>query len=174
MLSLVPQDTQELFRRHRQGLVELAALITRSRSLAEDIVQDAFLQFSKQNELQTINAPYPYLVGIVRKLSVQAIRSQVREQKVFDRSVNDTIINDVESLEASPETTASINDEYEAFLAALDELPAQTRRAFLMHYIEGMQVRDIATRLSVSVGKAHSLITEGALHCQERLRRATQ
>lgn len=171
MLSFAPKDIQEIFRKHREGLVDLATVITGNSSQAEDIVQEAFLQFAKQSETQTIDAPYPYLVGIVRRLSVGVIRREVREQKVFDRSVGDDKIMGVQSKEESPEAIITRKDQYRAFLAAVAELPAPSRRAVLMHYIEGMTVKQIANRLGVSNGQAHNLISDGAVHCQEKLQK---
>ncbi|MEM9356357.1 MAG: sigma-70 family RNA polymerase sigma factor [Pseudomonadota bacterium] len=174
MQSFISHRAPDVFREHRVELIDLASAITGSRAQSEDIVQEAFLQFSRQSETQAIRSPYAYLVGIVRRLSVEVIRRQVAEGKVFNSSVTDEAWQTIPSDATDPETALALQEEYLVFRSALSELPSITRRAILMHYVEGMTVREIATRLNVSVGKAHTIIKEGALHCQQRVRKDTE
>lgn len=169
MQTLLPRPTTDLFREHRDDLINLAAAIVGERAMAEDIVQDAFLQFAKQSKLRKIEHPYAYLIGTVRKLGVEVIRRQIVEGRIFDAEDPDNGWREFRSSELDPETALALKDDYDIFQRAVSELPAPSRRAILMHLVEGMTVREISARLGLSVGKTHALIKEAITHCRHRV-----
>ena len=70
----------------------------------------------------------------------------------------------------SPETEAEARSDLRRLSEAMAELPARTRQALELHRMQGLTIREIATRLGISTGLAHALVTDGLEHCRQRLR----
>ncbi|MEM7426942.1 MAG: sigma-70 family RNA polymerase sigma factor, partial [Pseudomonadota bacterium] len=129
-------DTEALYRRSREELVSLSHSIVGCRMLAEDIVQDAFMRFSRQADAAGVDNPFPYIFRIVRNLSIDQLRRQDRERKIIETSAADADVEQVRERAANPETTLASKTDYNAFVDALDDLPVLTRRAVSMYLIE--------------------------------------
>lgn len=172
MLMSDPQraSSAEIFERHREALVKLAEGILGDNWRAEDVVQEVFLRVVKQSLLDTVADPFPYLFKMVRNLSIDELRRRGREKSLL-REDGQTAPGGVTSIEFNPEEIAVARDDYRAFLAALDELPTQTRRAVVMYFVDGKKMAEVARRLNVSVGKTHAMITQGIAHCKHKLGR---
>ncbi|MEM6497789.1 MAG: sigma-70 family RNA polymerase sigma factor, partial [Pseudomonadota bacterium] len=155
---------------HRDDLVAIAASVVRNRGLAEDIVQDAFLEFTQKVKTNNISEPYAYLVMTVRYMAIRIGRRQVVEGRIFDaKEFSEVDERSSRSNAPDPETVLQLQDDYRSFRAALDDLPSVTRRAALMYLVEELTVREIATRLSVSVGKAHAMVKDAIQHCRQQI-----
>jgi Sigma-70 region 2 len=79
--SRVGATTEELFARQRDGLVRLAYLLTGSRTVAEDIVQDAFVQLHRRRA--DVLTPGAYLRTSVVNGSRMHHRRTSRERARF-------------------------------------------------------------------------------------------
>ncbi|MEM6495678.1 MAG: sigma-70 family RNA polymerase sigma factor [Pseudomonadota bacterium] len=169
--SNISDDTAQFFREHREDLINFAASLVRNRGLAEDIVQDAFLQFAQKSRQRELEQPYAYLVGTVRNLAIGVIRRSVLEDRIFDAEVPDKMWQGLPAPEPDPEMVLEIKDDYRAFREAVHQLPSISRRALLMHLLEGMTFREIAARLELSVGRSHALIKDAMLQCRRHIDR---
>lgn len=160
------QSKLDLYLAHRSALIEYARPILGCRAQAEDVVQEAFLRFDGVGADRRIDEPVGFLFRIVRNLALDLVRRVGREGKVLSADGLPEVAEDG----PSPETHAIHRDQLRVVLAALDELPDRTRHAVRMHRLEGLTLAQIATRLDISVGLAHSLVCDGIAHCQRRLR----
>ncbi|MGU9546296.1 sigma factor, partial [Bacillus cereus] len=73
-------DKLKLYLAHRAALLDYAAPIVGCRSRAEDVVQEAWLRFSRQEEDAAIRHPASYLYRIVRNLSLDLTRRSATEK----------------------------------------------------------------------------------------------
>ena len=158
-----------LYASHRADLVRYANGIVGSRPDAEDVVQEAYLKLDEAAKSRPLEEPIAYLFRIVRNLSIDAIRRQVRQRDVFVEGVDGEAVPDGR---ATPERFAMHRRELGVVLSALDELPERTRMAVRLHRIEGCRLAEIADRLGISTALAHALVCDGLAHCRERLRKA--
>ncbi|MBI2239644.1 MAG: sigma-70 family RNA polymerase sigma factor [Magnetospirillum gryphiswaldense] len=156
----------DLFLAHRSALIDYARPILGCRAQAEDVVQEAYLRFGGIGAHRSLDEPVGFLFRIVRNLALDLARRLGREGRVISAVDCQDVAEDV----PSPEAQALYRDQLQVVMAALDELPERTRQAVRLHRLEGLTLAQIAQRLGISVGLAHSLVCDGIAHCQQRLR----
>lgn len=166
-------NLMKLFVAHRRELVGYASTIVGERSLAEDVVQDAYIRVTQATDGwhadRLLEEPLGYLYRIIRNLAIDRWRKRSREEAVVSTGGNDDI-NRVSNNQPTPEMSAIPRDDLRLLQNALDELPLRTRQAFEMHRFGGCKLTTIAERLGVSVGTAHSLVIDALDHCKQRVR----
>lgn len=164
------KDSLDLFVAHRGDLVDYASGLVGSRSQGEDVVQEAWLRFDGVAKRRFLDEPLGYLYRIVRNIALDGRRQQTREGR-YMVAHSDRIAETAPADQPSPESEALYKEQLGLVRAALAELPERTRIAVEMHRLEGYKLKEIASRLNISVTVAHELITHGVEHCRRRLRR---
>lgn len=162
----VADDKLQLYLSHRAALLDYAAPIVGCRARAEDVVQEAWLRFSHQDDSADIRHPASYLYRIVRNLALDQTRRNATEKA---QPGGDELLADIPSSSASPEQSVSQQNELAAISRALEELPERTRLAFEMHRLGGFTLLQVANHLNVSVSLVHQLVHDALRHCLERL-----
>ena len=100
-----------IFIGNRRALVDYATGLVGSRTLAEDLVQEAWLRFDEAASKQFVREPLGYLYRIVRNLAVDRQRRASRESRIFaDIAIEDAAIVSPDR-PATPETEALFRDE---------------------------------------------------------------
>ncbi len=138
---LPPPDVGELFRTHRRPMTQLAYLLTSDSSMADEVVQDAFVKV--HTNWGSIKNP----VGYLRKAVVNGCHSHHRHRAVVRRSPP-----------PRPEAAALVADEVSDALA---KLPYRQRAALALRYFADLPDEEIATALSVRPATVRSLIHRG-------------
>lgn len=158
-----------IFIGNRRALVEYAAGLVGSRTLAEDLVQEAWLRFDDAARKQSVREPLGYLYRIVRNLAVDRQRRAFRESRIFANiGIEDAAIVSPDR-PATPETEALYRDELRQLEAALASLPERTRIAFEMHRFGSAKLREIADYLGISLSMAQVLVDDALEHCKHHL-----
>ncbi len=155
---------------HRGELISYASTIVGDRGDAEDVVQEAYIRFERAERSRTVTEPIGYLYRIVRNLSLDGVRRDARGFR-GNANLSSAEVESLESIEPSPEESAEKRNDLRIVLEALEELPERHRIALEMHRFGGFTIRQIADRLNVSTGRAHSLVAESVDHCRQRLMR---
>lgn len=156
----------EIYLTHRSRFVDYAAAILGNRALGEEVVQEAYIRLKNANTSPHSDLSLGYLQRIVRNLAIDWLRKGNAEKEFVTNDENIAALTDEKP---SPEEIVSQRYDLKTLSAALDELPSRTRAALEMHRFEGLKLKEIATQLNISVTLAHSLVTEGLLHCRNRL-----
>jgi RNA polymerase sigma-70 factor (ECF subfamily) len=157
-----------LYMEHRGELVNYASGIIGDRARAEDVVQEAYLRFSEAAARRLFDEPVGYLYRIVRNLAFDGARRLSLEDRHVRRGAERAAAAVAED-KPSPESELIARQELERVLAAVAELPERTRRAFEMHRLGGLKLKEIAERLGISTSMAHVLVVEAVRHCQRKL-----
>ncbi|MDP9040916.1 MAG: sigma-70 family RNA polymerase sigma factor, partial [Bacteroidota bacterium] len=133
-------------------LVLYAYRITNDQSASEDLVTEIFVNLWKKSEgFQDIQSIKPYLYTAARNRALTWLERNKRENQRYLaadllKEISDkTIIDDM----IYAETLARI-------FKAMDELPGQCRKVFILHYIEGKKISEIATELKISVSSVRT------------------
>jgi len=133
-------EQSALFDTTRLGLLRLAFLLTGSRAVAEELVQDAFEQVVRRWD--DIERPAGYL----RVAVVNGARSWGRRKPlVVSRSADPVVID---------EDAVAVRD-------ALADLPQQQREAIVLRYYVGLTDAEIANELDQPLGTIKSNIRRG-------------
>ena len=145
-----------LYRAHAPEALRLAYLLTGERSLAEDLVQDAFVRvLGRFHDLRNRDAFWWYL----RRTIVNLAHSQFRR-----RRVERAWLERQRPAEAAPSTDDL--GERERLRRALMTLRPEQRAAIVLRYYEDLSEADTAQALGVAIGTVKSMVSRG----MERLR----
>src|SRR5690606_1567472 len=138
----------EIYNRHSKTLYHFARKFIQDTDVIDDIIHDSFLNL--WNARHRIKSEYPienYLFRIVRNLVFKHLKSQLRsaeamvELKYFEE----------ERLVARSAEQAVIEEEYEdIYELAIDRLPPQRKKIFMMCREEGLSHKEIAQFLNIS------------------------
>jgi RNA polymerase sigma-70 factor (sigma-E family) len=142
-----------LFDAQYARLVRLAALLTGSAAVAEDIVQDAFAQVVRR--WPEIAEPAAYLRVAVVNGSTSWGRGQARQRRLpSDRAV----------------TAAAVSADALAVRDALAALSDDQRACVVLRYYGGFTEQEVAATLGCSVGTVKSRVHRALALMREELR----
>jgi len=134
---------------------------TNNHADALDLVQDAMMRLARVYASRAVDDWRPLFFGILRN----RIRDWQRHEKIRNRvffwrrgstsdgdEPEDPIEQAVDVADAGPEREAIAHGALHALEAALKQLPARQREAFLLRTLDGMDLRATAAAMGVSEG----------------------
>lgn len=139
-----------LYRAHRVRLTRLACAITLDRSLAEEVVQDAFAGLNRHG--QHVSNPEGYLQRSVVNLSIKLLRR---------RSVAARHQLDPAPVTSIPELDETWN--------VVKELPPRQRAVIVLRYWNDLSEEDIAQTLGWPKGTVKSTLHRALDHLRKGL-----
>ena len=138
----------DLYRAQRLPLLRLAVLLVDDRTVAEDVVQDAFLGLQRRWHAVDPAAAAGYL----RTSVVNGARSQLRRRGVARRH-----LRVAEPDDAPPADVAVLLDEeHREVVEAMRRLPSRQREVLVLRYWSGLSEAEIAAVLGVARGTVKS------------------
>jgi RNA polymerase sigma-70 factor (family 1) len=140
------QAFRQLFEQYSHKVFVFALRLTRSQSVAEEIVQDVFLKiWLHRQELISITYFPSYLYTITRNHSFNILKKIGREvstREKLGRSLTD-VHNETEE--------AVIYHDYQNILTdAINRLPPQQRLVYSLCHLEGFKYEEVARQLKIS------------------------
>lgn len=145
--------TAELYASQYSSMVRLAALLVRDASMAEEIVQEAFIAMhASWRRLRETDKATAYL----RQAVVNKSHSVLRHRMVTERNAPPPPPD-----MPSAEQGAIEQLERSAVIAALQELPQRQREALVLKYYVQLQEAQIASVMGISRGAVKSHIFRG-------------
>jgi RNA polymerase sigma factor (sigma-70 family) len=132
---------EDLYRRTYGGVLALAVATVRNRSLAEDLVQDAYAQLWRQ--WASVSQPTAWLRRAVVSNCLASLRTQRRREAIIRRQ--------------APPPVATAPDE-KAFLDLLTGLNERQRIAVVLRYLQDLPEAEIASALGCRPGTVKSTL----------------
>ena len=133
----------------------------------EDIAQEAFARAFKVEQETDINHPKTLLFTIAKNIALNELRTKSRrvtdyieECSTPPEMVGATIEEEIEAL-----------DKLETYCVAIDKLPPQCRRVYLLRKVHGLRHKEIAEKLNISIRSVERHLQKGATRCRASLRR---
>lgn len=142
-----------LFQRYYKPLVLFSGSILEDNNFPEDVVQDVFYQFFKDNSFLRVteNTLATYLFRCVKN----ACLNQKRDRKKFSQA-------EILCYDAAEEEAISISPELmDEIHRAIDDLPEKTRRIVTSIVMEGKKYKETAEALGVSINTVKTLLANG-------------
>jgi len=145
-----------------------------NESDAEDILQDVFFQLA--NNTQPIEQMTAWLFRVARNRIIDVKRKnkpELLDDLYPTDSEEDEMlgwINLFTDLTDTPENSFLRNLFWETLYSALEELPKDQKRTFVMNELEGISFKDIAAETGVSVNTLLSQKRYAVLHLRDRLK----
>lgn len=133
-----------LYYRYHQQLGKHVFRITNSMDLAEEIVQDVFLKIWLNREvLAGVQNFKAYLFVISKNHTLNCLRKLTTERQH---------LNDVEESYTSllVDSNSEVNDYYSILDEAINSLPPQQQKVYLLSRHERLRYTEVASRLNIS------------------------
>jgi len=113
----------------------------------EDVIQEMYARFMTHPALDSIRHPRQYALLTARAIIVDHVR--------HSRVVSITSSGNLEMLEIpapdiNSEKRVEFQQEFQAVVAALDQLPKLCRETLVLRRVEGLPQREVARRLNIS------------------------
>lgn len=142
------QAFNEIVEQYGSLMLRTAAMIVGDRDIAEDVVQDAFIQaWNHLPDLREAGALRPWLMRIVVNQCISFKRRLARTTAFVRQALQEQEIDLV----------AQIADNYKGRLErnwdlaqAIEKLPAKQRIAIVLHYYSGMTLPEMSHALHIS------------------------
>ena len=135
-----------LYDHYRKRIYALGLFLTKSESMAQELVQDVFMKiWEKREQLRKVDYFNAWLRTIARNTAINYIRARAIERLGINR------ITASESSICSTENDAA-DREYALLLqSAVNELPPQQQKVYMLRRQEGLSHEAIAEQLDISV-----------------------
>lgn len=139
---------RELFHAYIPQLEPLVMHLTKTASVTEDILQETFLRvWLSRNKLPDIENPRSWLLRIVFYQSF----SWLRKQAVHHKAVNALSQGRQEDeMRSSTEEAVAFTTMLRLVGEAVQQLPAQAKRIYLLSREKGLRIPEIAEQLNLS------------------------
>ena len=149
-------QVSELFTAHHRRLVGLAALLVDDRSVAEDVVQDAFVALYRHwRGLRDPNAAVAYLNRTV----VNASRDVLRRGRRADKATLQLVPRSDELGTAEQDVVA--RSDGDRLWQAVTALPTRQREVLVLRYYLEQNESEIAETLGISRGSVKQHASRG-------------
>jgi RNA polymerase sigma-70 factor (ECF subfamily) len=140
---------QQVFDASYPRLVGQLTAVTRSRSEAEDVVQEAFVRaLARRRQFAALDNPEAWL----RTVALNLTRSQWRRMRRLTGLLPDLVPDD------PPE---DLSPDRVALLAAIRKLPRAQQETIALHHLADLPVNEVAETLGVPVGTVKARLSRG-------------
>lgn len=151
---------QHFFRQYYNRLLIWANSLVKNPQIAEDIVQDFFLDFWQNKRYDSVRTDLTaYCYRIIRNASLKHL-SRKEETIAIDSMENIPAINDGDKMDWELRQKIYIE---------IDNLPEKCREVFVHCVLYGKTYRDTAEDLGVSINTVRSHMTRAFKTLRERL-----
>jgi RNA polymerase sigma-70 factor (ECF subfamily) len=142
-----------LFYRYRDGIFRLGLAITKDPSAAEEIVVDTFARAHRAlARLEPNDSLRPWLYRVAVNLSYNRRPRKNVVLSPLEDAADESLANE----EGSPSSLAERAEQRRLVLAAVDELGPKHRLVVMLHYLNGLNLTEIAEVVDCPVGTVKS------------------
>jgi RNA polymerase sigma-70 factor (ECF subfamily) len=155
---------EEIFLPHLDAAYNLARWLTRNRSDAEDVVQEAYLRAFKFRRGFHEGDGRSWILKIVRNTSYTWMKKNRRPELLYE--LNEDLAEDKSK---GAETHMLENDDRDMLRKSLKALPASLREVMVLRHIEGLSYKEIAALIEAPIGTVMSRLSRGRERLQKNL-----
>lgn len=154
----------ELYEKYKTPTFRTALAITRDQGAAEDILQECFIRLLTHAESLRTDAPVgPWLYRVAVNLSCDWVNHRQRWSVLLSKLVEHwTAPLRVEGMVEEREVQERVRE-------AIRTLPLPQQVVIVLHYLEGLSLKEIADILEVPEGTVKSRLHYGREALRERL-----
>lgn len=140
-------DFDDFVRARLHVLIRYATLLTGSRELAEDTVQEALIKVHvKWKRISVMERPEPYVKRVVTNVFLSSTRRRVLRTVELQAAHTESALAD------RPPSYEQTTSDRAALLAEISRLPRQQRAVLVLRFYEGLSDGEIAEVLGCRVG----------------------
>lgn len=135
----------------------------------EDIAQEAFIRAYSAAATQVIEMPKAFLFRIARNLAINERGRMWNTTTTFVGDAQELDSFGSDDSEVSGEDRLDSHRKIELLAQAIEQLPTQCRRVFVLRKIENYSHKEIAAEVGISVSTVEKHIAAGLVRCQKYL-----
>lgn len=170
----VPRAFEHLYKLHNRRVFGLCLRIVGSRTEAEDLTQEAFLQLFRK--IQTFRGESSFSTWLHRLAANVALMS-LRKKRRLEISLDATVDGDEQSSRpviqlGRPDLRLNGVLDRVNLNKAIEQLPNGYKEVFLLHDVEGYEHKEVAAILGCSVGNSKSQLFKARMRLRELVRDA--
>ncbi len=141
-----------IFKQYYKPLCQFSYSLIKDQDTAENLVQEVFVKlWEKRENITKIDSLLSYLMGMVRNQSIDFLRKEKANSKIYNQLRP-------ENSENTTEEQISKNEFEEKLLKSILNLPERCRTAIEMSRFEGFSNKEIALKMEISVKGVEALI----------------
>jgi RNA polymerase sigma-70 factor (ECF subfamily) len=158
----------ELYEATRSKLFAVSLRIVRERQLAEEALQDGFVNVWNHagDYAQAKSAPLTWMTAIVRNRSLDIVR-RTREQPDVDEVLTAALVDE----SASPARESEERADAHSLRRCLEELDAEQRQSIALAFFHGLSHSELAGHMRKPLGTVKTHIRRGLAKLRECLAR---
>lgn len=158
------QALRAIYETEAPAMIGVAARIVRRRDLAEEVVQDVFVQIWRKAASfdPALGSGRSWIYAIVRNRALNVVRNNRREDLVDA----DTLAELGEDTVSHEDVFSRLGDE-SALRRCLERLDPKRRASLLLAYVEGFSHGEISGRLGVPLGTVKAWVRRSLLALKE-------
>lgn len=147
----------------RPALLRFVARIVGPDSI-EDVVQETYIRSYEASRQQTIRHPRSFMYRAAKNIALNHISKADNKltTNVADFAESD-VYTETEIIESELEVES--RERFFVFCQAVEKIPLQCRRVFILKRVYGLSQREIAERLGISESTVEKQVAKGLLMC---------
>jgi RNA polymerase sigma-70 factor (ECF subfamily) len=154
---------EQLFRGHECNLLRFLTLRLGSAADARDCLQIVFTRLLERSGSLKDENLVSLMYVCARNVATDELRRRQRTPVA-----SDTESAQIADESPTPERQAQATQELSLLLSLLDELPPKCRSAFVSYKLEGLEYRDIASRMGVTESMVRKYVIKAVAYCATR------
>ena len=158
--SALAQQVHSLYSDHHGWLQGMLRRKLGCTHRAADLAHDTFVRLLAREECVAIHEPRAFLTTVAQRVLANHWR---REQ--IERAYLEALGQRAQALAPSPEERAMVIETLNQIDRLLDGLPVQAKRAFLHAQLDGMNQRQIAAALGISISTVKRHLVRAGAQC---------
>ena len=149
-------DVERLFREHNDALLRFILAKIGSEQEAREIAQEAYVHLLQLDQLAAVSSLRAFLFKTAANLAIDRLRQRGRRSHMI-------VMTDVDlaAFELTPERQLSGEQAMAIVGAAVVQLPAKCRQAFLLHRVYELTIEEIAQRMGIGDCMVRRYIVRG-------------
>ena len=149
------QTIEKLFRERRGPLLRYLTLRLGNRQEAEEVLQEAFIQYMGAQATTKIETPHAFLLKIAGNIAIDRIRHNssrtAREHEWSDQHYrSQSLTADFGVGSASQDRQLEAKGEINRILGVLEQLSKPVRTAFILHKFNGLTHKQVAAEMGLA------------------------
>lgn len=163
----VSEHLAAIMEEHGEYCLRVAYLYVKDWSIAEEIVQDVFFAYYRQqNRFEQRSSLKTYLVKITVHKSHEYLRSWKNKRHLLMEKIH------MGASKRTPEKELVVKDERSTLKCALFELPITYREVAILYYYQELKIREMADILACTENTIKTRLHRARKMLQERLEKS--
>jgi RNA polymerase sigma-70 factor (ECF subfamily) len=162
-----------LVERYQGAVYASAFAYLKNTEDARDIAQEVFVKaYSSLTSLKKQNRFGAWVGRITTRLCIDKLRTQKRSVQLSQfPAFDEDILSRFDFAKEAQEEKAQLGRNIQRVLSAIEQLPEYYRVTFVLKYMEGLSMKEIAQFLAVPISTVEGRLHKSRAYIRERLRR---